>query len=133
MRHVFSWYGLFFLCAALFLTSCSSQPYVRHLASDVSLIVPQETTKKQILSFMGQPDQKRDLSESSEEWTYFQTNKSALRKTPYVGHRIGSENYDVVMVVFNGDIVQTSTYRLLNENEFAESGIKSDVQKIDAE
>ena len=132
MRHGLKWFSYTLLCVSLFLCGCSTKPYVRHLASDASLIIPQQTTKKQILAFMGQPDQKRVFTANSEEWTYFQVNKSMLRKAPYVGDKMGSESFDVVMIVFDGDIAQNNTYRLLNEKEFLDSGIKSD-QKIDEE
>ncbi len=113
------------LLTALFtfyLAGCSTKPYVRHLASDVCLISEGQTTKKEILVFMGQPEEKRNLSEDSEEWIYYQVKKSLLRKTPYVGEKLGSEDYDLVLINFKGDIVRATTYRLLSEKEFIESG-----------
>jgi hypothetical protein len=55
-------------------------------------------------------------------WIYYQVNKSTLRKTPYVGDKLGSEEYDVLHITFNGDIVETCTYRSLTKEEFQNGG-----------
>ena len=100
---------------------CSSHRYVRHLASDACLVTPQKTSKKEILSYFGPPDEKQTLSDGGEEWSYFQQNKSLLRKTPYVGKRLGTEDYDVMVLTFHGDTVATCQYRMFNEKEFKAS------------
>ena len=115
--------GVFIIACGL-LNSCGPRNYVRHLASDASLVVPLHSAKKDVLTFMGQPDQRRTLSVAQEEWIYLQTNKSMLRKTPYLGPKVGSQDYDVVIIVFNDDLVNSCTYRMYNEQEFEESGIK---------
>jgi hypothetical protein len=107
---------------------CSSHSYVRHLASDASLIVPQKSTTQEVVSLLGQPDQRRSLIDGTEELVYFQTNKSFLRSMPFIGDKIGQEEFDLVVVLVKQDVVISCTYRLLKEEEFWDSGIKSDVQ-----
>jgi hypothetical protein len=106
---------------------CTSKEYVRHLNSDASLITPQQSTKQDINAYLGPPDKKQPLANGSEEWTYFQQNKSLLRKTPYVGAPLGlgSEHYDVMVIVFHGEIVDTCQYRMFTKEEFDKSHIDS--------
>lgn len=111
------------LTALTLIGGCSSKEYVRHLASDACLVTPQQSTKKEIQAYFGPPDKKTMLSTGNEEWTYFQQNKSLLRKTPYVGTKLGTENYDVLIVVFRADTVEACQYRLLTDKEFKESKI----------
>lgn len=111
-------FALLALCAG-----CTSKEYVRHLASDACLITPQQTTKQQLKSYLGPPDKKTALPGGGEEWRYFQQNKSLLRKTPYVGQKLGEEHYDVMVVVFHGEVVDTCQYRMFTDEEFKESHI----------
>lgn len=114
--------------AVLSLTGCSSGEYVRHLASDACLIVPRQSTKKDLLAYLGEPDRKLVLPDNSEKWIYYQTKKSLLRKTPYIGDKMGSQTYDTVFVIVDGEVVKNCTYRLLTEEEFQNSGIKDSKQ-----
>lgn len=111
------------LVLLLFSAGCASKEYVRHLASDASLIKPQQTTKPEVQAYLGPPDKKQSIVNGGEEWTYFQNNKSLLRKTPYIGQKLGSEQYDVMIVVFRGEVVDNCQYRMLTDMEFKESHI----------
>jgi hypothetical protein len=116
------------LCLLTFMVlslGCTSKEYVRHLASDACLITPQHSTKQDINAYLGPPDKKQALADGGEEWTYFQEKKSLLRKTPYVGKKLGSENFDVMIIVFHGDTVDACQYRMFTEEEFEESHIDS--------
>lgn len=113
-------FALLMLCL-----SCTSKEYVRHLASDACLITPQQSTKENINAYLGPPDKKQALADGGEEWTYFQKNRSLLRKTPYVGSKLGSEHYDVMVLVFRGEIVDACQYRMFTEEEFGKSHIDS--------
>ena len=102
---------------------CTSKEYVRHLASDACLITPKQSTKQDINAYLGPPDKKQTIANGGEEWTYFQQNKSLLRKTPYIGPKLGSEHYDVMVIVFHGEIVDSCQYRMFTKEEFEESHI----------
>jgi len=113
------WFCLFGL---LLLPACHGQP-VRHLSSDVCLLLPGQMSKKDVIGYLGEPDQRRTGAEGQEVWVYSEAKKSTLRKFPLVGHRLGSENYDVVTVTFAGDRVQACVYRSLDEAEFVRAGL----------
>ena len=116
------WYVMAFaLCAMLLMgiTGCAKKN-VRHLASEVCLVNPEKTTKEQVLTYLGQPDEQYEMADGGETWIYYDVQKTALRNTPYIGDKIGEKKYETVKVTFRGDIVQTSVYRLLTEEEFEE-------------
>ncbi len=106
---------LFFLFSA----GCSgiSAP-VRHLSSDVCLVMPESTTRQEVISFLGEPDQKITNAEKSEVWLYLKVNKSFSKKLPLVGTKLGEQNYETVTVTFDGDLVKTCLYRQFDEVEF---------------
>ena len=108
----------------LTLAGCSGGGYTRHLTSDASLLTPGKTTKKDVLSVLGQPAEKQVLNEQGEVWIYYQIKKSTLRKTPYLGSKMGYEEYDVLNVTFSGDLVNHSVYRALTEEEFRKGDSK---------
>ncbi len=107
------------VCVGIMLAACSSTTYVRHLASDASLIAPLRTTSKEVLNYLGPPDFQLKL-DNGQEWIYFQGNKSLLRKTPYIGYKFGREDYDLLEVFLKDGVVQSRVYRLFNERQFKE-------------
>lgn len=109
---------------------CSSREYVRHLPSDASLVTPQQTTKAELNAYLGPPEKKQALTDGREEWTYFQQNKSLMRKTPYLGATfgLGSEHYDVMVVVFQGEVVASCQYRMFTKEEFDQSHIDNGIR-----
>ncbi len=106
------------------LAGCFSHGPARHLASDVCLMT-QGTSKDEVLSYMGPPDDQQ-VDQYGEMWIYYQVNKSLLRKTPYIGDKLGDEDVDVVTIRFAGDKVTTCAYRSLTPEEFKNSGITRD-------
>ncbi len=100
---------------------CFYRDSVRHLSSDICLITP-NLTQQEVLATLGAPDQKQK-GEQGEIWVYREVNKSFLRKTPYIGEKLGSENYDVVTITFAGDVVSTCLYRAYNEEELKKNSV----------
>jgi len=114
----------FVVCLCLFAlvgSGCFYRDPVRHLSSDICLITP-NLTQQEVLATLGSPDEKKK-GEQGEIWIYREVKKSFLRKTPYVGEKLGSENYDVVTITFAGDIVSTCLYRAYNEEELKKNGV----------
>ena len=110
---LFAWLLFFFSagCAGV------STP-VRHLSSDVCLVMPESTTRQEVLSFLGEPDRKITTAENIEVWLYLKTNKSFSKKVPLLGDKLGSQNYETVTVTFDADLVKTCLYRQFDEAEF---------------
>lgn len=113
---------LFAFILLLLSSACFRHDPVRHLSSDASLLIPGQTTKQEVLTFMGEPDERRVLLNEHEIWIYYQVKKSLLRKAPYVGDRLGTEEYDVMSVSFADDKVKTCVFRLYSEEEFKQGG-----------
>ncbi len=116
------WYPL---VGFLLLAGCHGQP-VRHLSSDVCLLLPGQMTKKDVLGYLGDPSQRRIGSGGQEVWVYYDVKKSTLRKTPWIGDRLGYANFDVVTITFAGDLMRACVYRSLTEEEFAKAGLNVD-------
>jgi outer membrane protein assembly factor BamE (lipoprotein component of BamABCDE complex) len=110
------------LLLSMVLSACQRQP-IRHYSSDVSLLLPGSTTKQEVLAYLGTPEEQRVDPREGEMWIYYQVNKSLLRKTPLLGKRMGREQYEVVIVTFQGEVVRTNTYRSLDRQEFEQAGI----------
>lgn len=102
-------------------TGCFYRDPVRHLSSDICLITP-NLTQQEVLAYLGSPDEKQK-GEQGEIWVYRAVKQSLLRKTPYIGDKLGTENYDVATIHFVGDIVSTCLYRAYNEEELKKNGI----------
>ncbi len=120
-------FPVFLFLAVISLFGCARYP-VRHLTSDASLIVPNQTTKKDVIAYMGFPNQKVTAPGEKEVWYYVESKKSLMRKTPYIGNSLGHEEYQAVIITYSGDIVDTCTFRLLDEEGFAKTGITAGEQ-----
>jgi len=115
---------LFFVCAlaAMMLPGCAGHE-VRHLASDACLVEPGQMDRQQVLGLLGPPDQKVSLDNGAEQWRYYQSQKSLLRRTPYIGDKLGEESFDVLTITFQAEGVTECVYRHLNQSEFDKLGI----------
>lgn len=109
------------LAIALWLVGCATVTPVRHLSSDVCLVLPESTTKSEVLAFMGEPDHKSTADDAPETWIYYKKNDDLIRKLPLLGEKFGSLNYEVVTVSFTGDLVRTCIYRQMEPSEIAGS------------
>ena len=49
--------------------------------------------------------------------------KSLLRRTPYVGDKLGDEKFDLLTITFQAENVMECVYRHLNEDDFDKLGI----------
>lgn len=109
------------LLVALLASSCGGKAtQVRNLSSDVCLVMPESTTRQEVLSFLGEPDKKMSRGDNLEMWLYLDVKKSFSRKMPLVGDNLGHETYETVTVTFEADLVRACFYRQFDEKEFAE-------------
>lgn len=120
---------LLFILILFNISGCSSREPVRHLSSDICLIT-NNLSQKEVLASLGQPDHKQK-SEQGEIWHYYETRKDLLRKTPYIGEKIGSENYEVVTIHFTDDRVSACLYRYYDQEELKKSGIRINAPRAD--
>lgn len=80
--------------------------------------MPESTTRQEVLSFLGEPDQKFTATDKTETWLYLKVNKSFAKKLPLLGDKLGEQNYETVTITFTGDLVRTCLYRQFDETEF---------------
>ncbi len=118
------WMRLVLLAVMLFLGAACGSHEVRHLASDACLVVPGRADRQEVIGLLGFPDKKETRTSGEEVWYYVENNQSRLRRTPYLGKWMGSEEYDVLFVTFRGDEVTACVYRNLTPEEFQRLGIE---------
>lgn len=110
---------LIILALAIWLGGCATTSPIRHLSSDVCLVLPESTTKTEVLAFLGEPDQRTAADGLTETWIYYKKNEDLVRKLPLVGEKFGTLNYEMVTVSFTGELVRTCIYRQLEPSEIA--------------
>lgn len=120
---------IFCLSALLPVTGCGPATTVRHLSSDVCLLLPGKMSQKEVIDIMGEPNVRRTDAEGRMVWFYYEGHESALRKTPLIGKQMGKEDYDVVSITFEGETLQACVYRSFDEKEFNEAGIVDKSEK----
>lgn len=115
---------LFLLClSALFLSACVHQP-VRHLASDSSLISPGTSTKTDVLTYLGDPDERQESGPGPERWLYYEEQLSPAQRTFYVGKWFGPKSVSRIIVTFDGETVSDIQYNASESGEFEQDGGK---------
>ncbi|MBU1564785.1 MAG: hypothetical protein KJ630_04055 [Proteobacteria bacterium] len=109
-------YFLLFLLALSTLAGCYNKP-VRHLASDIALLQVGKTTQEDVVIFLGDPDEQQDIGEGVQKWLYKDKNMSLLEKTPLLGSRLGSPEFNWVVVTFRNGIVSACDYSYSDEDD----------------
>ena len=99
------------------LVSCAGKP-VRHLTSDASLITVGSSTKEDVLTFLGDPDEQEILSSDSERWVYYEERRSTLQRAPLVGDWFGKAGFSRIVVRFDGNTVAECIYQSREPGEF---------------
>lgn len=98
------------------LSGCYVNP-VRHLASDAALLKVGESTKEDVVVFLGEPDEQQVIGEGVEKWLYRDKNMSLFEKTPLLGKHIGSPEYHHVEVTLRNGIVTECVYSSTDEDD----------------
>jgi outer membrane protein assembly factor BamE (lipoprotein component of BamABCDE complex) len=109
----------FFSCCLLIaaLSACVNKP-VRHLASDASLISPGTSTKSDVLTYLGDPDERQTDATAVERWYYYDQEQSALQRTFYVGKWFGPKSYNRIVVTFDGELGTDISYNASETEDF---------------
>ena len=97
------------LLSAFLLSGCYITP-VRHLAADIALVQVGQSTREDVLIFMGDPDEQQVGEGGVERWLYTQKKKRGLEKTPLVGKYLGSPEINKVVIVFTNGIVTDTAF-----------------------
>ncbi|MFN2353767.1 MAG: hypothetical protein ABR512_04480 [Desulfopila sp.] len=105
------------LVLLLLLPGCYSKSR-RHLASDAGLIEVDRSSRHDVLTYLGEPDHQRRLSDTREEWLYVEEQPSELQRAPLVGGYFGGSGHEKVYIVLENDIVQSCRFRESGKDEF---------------
>lgn len=106
------------ISALLLLAGCYSKP-VRHLASDASLIKAGESTRQDVLRYLGEPDGHRTVAPGVEEFVYSEDIRDLLERSPVVGNWLDAEGYETLIITLTGDLVTDSEFRTFREKDRA--------------
>ena len=109
------WFYLL-LSMVFMLSGCYNKP-VRHLAADASLLIVGESTKEDVLIFLGDPDEQQELGDGVEKWLYKNKDMSLFEKTPFIGRQFGAPEYQRVVVTLSRGIVTKCTYSADDEDD----------------
>ena len=110
------WFVL--VCLGAILSSgCVHEP-VRHLASDASLISPGTSTKTDVLTYLGDPDERQNTEAGAERWLYYEEHLSAMQRTFYVGRWFDPKSVSRIIVTFEGEMVTDIQYNASETGEF---------------
>ena len=95
--------------AVLILSGCYHKP-VRNLASDAALIKVGQSTRDDVLAFLGEPDEQQVVGKGVEKWLYREKTATNLESAPMVGKYFGSPQIGRVVVTLEGDRVVDCAY-----------------------
>jgi hypothetical protein len=104
------------LSLLLLLSGCFYKP-VRHLASDASLITVGESTRQDLLRYLGEPNGRRTVSPGVEEYVYYEDQRNTMERMPMVGPFMGTEGYQMLLITLTGDQVTDSVFRTFRKDE----------------
>ena len=104
------------LSVLLLLGGCYSKP-VRHLASDASLIKAGESTRQDVLRYLGEPNGHRTVSPGVEEFVYYEDQRGTIQRTPLIGTYLGTEGNEMLLLTLTGDLVTDSVFRTFKKDE----------------
>ncbi len=98
------------------LVGCHAKP-VRHLASDAALIKAGQSTRQDVIRLLGEPNGHRTISEGVEEYIYSEDLQGLFGKMPVVGHWVGPEGYEMILITLKGDQVINCEFHTFNESD----------------
>lgn len=112
---------LLFCLLALLVSGCVNNP-VRHLASDASLIIPGTSTRSDVLTYLGDPDERQEKGAGPERWLYYEEQLSAAQRTFYLGKWFDPKSVSRIIVTFEGDVVTDIQYNASESGQFEPVG-----------
>lgn len=109
-------YILIGMTLLLLLSGCYTKP-VRHLASDASLIKAGESTRLEVLQYLGEPNGRRTVGPGTEEFVYHEGKRNLLQRSPVLGDMLDAEGYEILILTLTGDLVTDSEFRTFKKGE----------------
>lgn len=107
---------LLFVCMLLLLGGCYTKQ-VRHLASDAALIKPGQTTAKEMLRYLGEPNGQRQVSPQVMEYVYYADQPGIFGTAPVLSKLTGPSGYEMIIVTVENELVTACEFRGFNEKD----------------
>lgn len=104
------------LIMLFFLSACYTKT-IRHLASDASLIEVGKSTRADVLTYLGEPDEQVRMDDKREQWIYTEEKVSVYQRAPLVGTYFDGRGYDKVFIVLEDDLVISCQFREFEDDE----------------
>jgi len=101
--------NLLFFGFLFFIFGCATKPGP-NLASKAALIHPKQTTKAEVLQFLGPPVQIFTFPDGKEEWYYYYRVRNFWEKVPLVKNYKGQDYTEVLKIVIKGEEVIDCVY-----------------------
>lgn len=95
-----------FACVVLLLAALGGcyKP-VRHLASDAALIRVGESTRNDVLTYLGEPDEQHVAGGGVEKWVYREHEQNVVKDAPVIGKYFGKPDYGTLTVTITDNVV----------------------------
>uniref|UniRef100_A0A7V5XH92 Lipoprotein SmpA/OmlA domain-containing protein n=1 Tax=Thermodesulfobacterium geofontis TaxID=1295609 RepID=A0A7V5XH92_9BACT len=100
---------IFYVGFTLFVCGCATKPGP-NLASKAALIRPQQTTKAEVLHFLGPPVQIFTFPDGKEEWYYYYRVRNFWENVPVVKNYKGEDYTEVLKITIKGEEIIDCTY-----------------------
>lgn len=107
--------NILILAALLMLVGGCYSKQVRHLASDASLVKPGVTSKKELYQYLGEPNGRRQVSESEVEYVYYEDLPGFLGHMPPFSNWVDGEGYEMIVIMLKDDVVTRCEFRTFKE------------------
>lgn len=107
----------FSILIILLLGGCESSKPIRHLASDAALLTPGQTTKEEVIGYLGQPDAHRMLAGDTLEMVYFENKRSMFKQFPGIRSISSSDGYEMLRILVINDRVTECEFRAFDKND----------------
>jgi len=104
------------MVALVTLAGCYTTP-VRHLSADVALLKAGQSTEEDVLVFLGDPDEQKELAGGVEKWLYHDKKITFFQKTPWVGKYLGAPEYQNVVVTITNKIVSNVSFSSSDDDD----------------
>ncbi len=108
---------LFLLFITLFLLGGCYTKQVRHLASDAALITPGQSTVRDVQTYLGEPNGRREVSPGVTEYVYYEDRPGFFGNTPVLSSLAGPSGYEMIIVTISQGIVSNCDFRNFNESD----------------
>ena len=109
--------SIIFYCLIISLLGGCQTKQIRHLASDAALITPGQTTRGELVSYIGQPDAHRKITDNIWEFIYFEDKRSLIDKTPFIGSLSSSDDYEMLRIIITDDKVTECEFSSFDKND----------------